>query len=455
MPDPPDLFDRRRVAAAIAILPFATVAASRIDPVSPLVVDSFAAIAATVTNGAATVRTRGWDSPGIGAADYRLIARAPDSGPSRSVIVSRDGHCYALADSGPVEVDRFGAIGNDQTNDREAIQAAIAHWQNVGGTLAFTAGRRYFVGTYSDHVSRIFMIDHLRDATIDGRGARLRAHSAGDRCQTYLFTFRDFRNLTIRSLAATDTGTNINVEWRGLYFVSPDANLGSCENLLIEDVTVTDAVAFLYVAGTLSQRVRGIRIVRSTALRCYYGMVFAENGDDVHATLKTRGCRRSYFAYGITNHHIRLEVEHDGASPGADACCLIKRYFFDTHKIVLAITLKGSAARFANLVKIEHQPAPGTIARVDDISVTFDIRHAFDLANVVGVGFSSYAKNVLEAGPTHNVWSNITISGDIDRAGTPFRFYSLPPTPVVVYLKGRAAKASVPAAPGFTIVRQR
>lgn len=417
---------------------------------------TFTAIPWRATGGADEIVTAGWSLHGIGAARYRRVA-APTPAivrwASRAAATSRDGYHYVLVPGETIEVDQFGAVGDDDSDDFDAIQAAIAFWQMVGGTLAFTAGRRYFVGRWSSTDNRVFMIDHLRAATIDGRGATLRTHSSATRCQTYLFTLRDFRDVTIRRLHATDSGTDINVEWRGLYFVSPDANLGPCANLVLHDVTVTNAVALVFVAGSLPARVSGIRITNCLARHCYYGMCFAENGDDVYAELETDNCRRSYFAYGVHGHKIRLIVNHDGGGAGADACCLIKRYVFDTAQIELAATFHGSVAGFANLVKLEHQPMPvGTIGSISEISIALDLQAVTTgLDRVTGIGFASYAGARLETVPTANRWQNIKISGDLSRLRQPFAGYSSPARGVAIDADGLTLGVTGPLPTGYTL----
>lgn len=407
-------------------------------------IDTFLEIANTMTAGAPNVATRGFSIVGIGAAQYRrfevsLAATLPEC--SRTIARSLDGFFYHL-DTGPtIEVDQFGAIGDDEADDYEAIQFAIAFWQKTGGILAFSPGRRYFVGAWFGSMNRIFVIDHLRDAVIDGRGAVLRSHSMSQHAKTFLFTLRDFQNIKIQSLQATDSGTDINVEWRGLYFVTPDANLGDCHGLILDRVTVSDAVAFLYVAGALPQRVKKIRIMRSSAIRCYYGMVFAENGDDVRADLDTINCRRSYFAYGVSNHEITVKVRHNEGAVGAESCILIKRYIFDTKNIQVSAIFHGSVKEFSNLVKLEHQPdRVESPSRISDISIMLNLDDVSSgLERCVGIGFSSYEGTNLQKGYTANLWDGITIAGDLNLVAHPIVAYSRPSTEVLIDLIGDAA----------------
>lgn len=451
----PETLDRRTIVTAVATAPLALMAGEgcAADTDTPATVDSFAAIARATTHGAATIRTRGWQVPGTGAATYRRTSVPIERHAARSAIVSRDGYVYTLDHDDAVEVDQFGAMGDDRTNDRDAVQAAIDYWCQVGGTLRFTQGGRYFLGSYHGPSDRIFMIDHVRNAVIDGRSATLRTHSSGQRCQTYLFTFRDFRNLTIRSLSAMDSGTDIHVEWRGLYFVSPDANLGDCDGLYITNVTVTDAVAFLYAAGTLPQRIRNVHLRNCTAIRCYYGIVFAENGDHADIELSAINCRRAYFCYGVTDHTVRLTISHDVMSVGADACCLIKRYVFDTRAIAIAIRLNGNASTFSNLVKLEHQPTSGGISSISDISIDFISVRATGLEKTVGVGFSSYTGSTLQLRPTENQTSRISISGRTAGIANLVKSYSPTRYPISIALRDdAAARKDIPTS-GYAIAR--
>lgn len=318
------------------------------------------------------------------------------------------------AAGGVLHAADFGATGDGRTDDSAAIRRALAALRQGGGTLRFAAGRTYFCGDYRQS-GNVFAVDGLRDATIEGDGATLVTRSIGRGTRTVLFRLRDFRNVAIIGLNGRDAGTDLTVDWQGQYFVMAESSLGPCTGLVLEDVTVTDAVALLYVGGGRG-RMRDIRVRRCVAIRCYYGMVFEENGDGVEADLVTHNCRRSYFAYGVRGHRIDVRVHHDGRGPGADACCLIKRYLIDTHDIDLRARLIGPALPFAYAVKLEQQPydrsAPGLIAGIR-IALTIDTAGR-PTDHMIPLGLSSYTEaGVEERGTTANRWQGIALSGRI------------------------------------------
>lgn len=326
-------------------------------------------------------------------------------------------------------VDDFGARGDDRSDDSAAIQHAIEAWGKRGGTLVFGQNRHYFLGSYRGYQT-VLRVTGVTDAAIDGNGATLRTTSTAPGAQTFLFRLSGYRNLTIRNLKAWDDGTDLGVNWRGLYAFAPDGNGPLCRNLVLRNVVVHDAVAFLYAGGTAGGRIEGIDISACRALRCYYGLVFEENGDDVTAHLETVNCRRSYFPYGVARHRIRLAVYHDGKALGAEACCLIKRYQQDTSDIDLELRLRGPALPFRYAVKLEHQPTLATSSStIRNVRAFVDLAKAWRASDpVVPFGLSSYSGTEEERGVTRNRWQDVVLAGRfpaglrqlVDVRATPF-----------------------------------
>lgn len=335
-----------------------------------------------------------------------------------------------------VEDFRYDLLGVARS-DRETLERAFTAWQAVGsGKLEAEAGRIYNLGNISTPgISEIFSIEGLRNAVFEGNGCFIRLTSTALGVRPFLFALRNYENLTFQNVKVQDYGTDLTVDWRGVYAFCPIGDTSGFiqSGLTLDNVYAAFTVAFLFVSGTVSD-VSGITVKPNcNASACYYGMLFQEAGNDVTASLRTIDCRRSYFPYGVRGHKIQIHFNHGPTSPGAEAMCLIKRYQRDTGDIDLTVFAKGSCATFDNIVKLEHQPNTGTgPSTIENISITFALAPtlqmdmsdaACDLYNqphgskTKPLTLSSYLADITEETTTTvNVWKKIKVAGSLSVA---------------------------------------
>jgi hypothetical protein len=151
------------------------------------------------------------------------------------------------------------------------------------------------------------------------------------------------------------------------------------------------------------------------ARNCYYGLSFQENGDDLAGDLTTINCRRSYFPYGVRRHNLQLEVRHNGAGPGADACILIKRYGRDTGDITVRAHFSGVLA-WRSLVNLSQDPSGGQTGTIDNIDIRLDVNPTVsDPYGAARLAISAY-RGGREVADSPDIWRNVRLSGCMGRS---------------------------------------
>lgn len=284
-----------------------------------------------------------------------------------------------------LDVEQFRRWG---MSDRAVVSAAIEAWKRFGGALTFEPGRVYDLGSI-DPPNPIFRLEGVNGGVLDGRGATLRCYTSREG-KTQMFLLRQSRNIVFRNFKATDSGAELELDWRGMDFIHADGSAGGQGPFTIEDVTVQGACSFFTASGLKGdERVRGITIRRGRAERCYYGINLQENGDDLLADLDARNCRRVYYAYGVARHSVRLDIRHNGFGPAATACILLVRALRDTRKIHVR-------ARFSDflpwtaLVRFDQKPPFARGALIEDVTVEIDVdKAAIAWASPVAFAFSA------------------------------------------------------------------
>jgi len=362
-----------------------------------------------------------------GGAHYRRVDAQP-AHPGRFRSVDRylsDGVTISALNGGWWEIDEtelyvemFGAIGNDVANDLAAVNDAFATWKAQRRPLNFSKGKTYFLGdrTIANEASSRINLDNV-SGIVRGNGAWLRVNTT-EVVSPYVILIYRHDGLTISDLNVNDTGGVDLLDNRGANAFSLAASSGihrgfsliRCSALNCSSLFGTTPAGY---AG--AERIEKIDIQSCYAENCYYGLNCIEQGDNLVATLTTRNCRRSYFAYGCSGHRVSVDIFHDNPpSKGANACCLIKRYARDTTSIQLHARFHGSLGGFSNLVKIEHQPPVDGASTIDDIDVRIDVDKGIaDELGATRLSLSSFTAAGVEQGATANVWSNIRLGGRI------------------------------------------
>jgi hypothetical protein len=269
---------------------------------------------------------------------------------------------------GNLAVENFRSPGKD---DRSVVLSALQAWSATGGELHFETNRHYDLGDLRTGEAALPITD-MSNATIIGNGATLSCRSLAG--QTHLFLIRRCQGLALNGLNATDRGVRLDRDWQGMNFVHIDGSAGPTRQVEIKEVTVRGAVSLLTVSGQTpdGQRTSGITLRRCSAINCYYGANFQENGDDALIELIAENCRRAYFPYGVDNHDVKLEVIADDSCVGANACILIKTYTRDTNNIRVQANFRGSN-RWIYMVKLENQQQPNRVQHIQGVVVTIKI----------------------------------------------------------------------------------
>jgi hypothetical protein len=354
--------------------------------------------------------------------------KQPDANASTQTVTSK------LSQGLHAEDFRYNTDGTSRT-DTQTLTYAFAAWMlRGGGSLTLGQNRTYALGSYSFvGITEIFPLTGLRNAVLDCNGAFITLTSTATGVRPFLFPLRDYQNVTIKNLKVQDYGTDVTVNWRGVYVICPlgDVSNKSGFNLTLDNINVASAVAFLNCGGTLSA-IEGITVLPNCqASSCYYGLSFQEAGNSVTATLLTTDCLRSYFPYGVRRHVVTINCIHSVGTPGAEAMCLIKRYQLDTGDIDLTIAVTGSTEAFDNIVKIEHQPTSG-VSTISNISIHYKLDPALAMAmtnaactlfnqplgsKTKPLTLSSYLTGgTEETVTTANIWRKIVMSGNISMA---------------------------------------
>lgn len=352
-----------------------------------------------------------------------------------------------------LEVEDFRFTSNGvERSDLDTFLAAIARWQTVGGgRLSAQDAREYDFGSFTTAaITEVLAVSGLRDAEFDGRGCTFKLNSTTVGARPMLWVLRNFKTLALRNFKVTDIGTDLTVDWRGVYAVVPtmDGASGHSTDLTVENVGLDKGVAGYFTQGTVCT-LTGQRI-RMSAENAYYGAVFAECGDVADLELRLKNCRRAYFPYGVRGHHARLYVEHIGGYLGAETLVLVKRYQKNTGEIDIDLFVKGTLSEHVHMVTIEHQPDSGTgiIENVNarfhiDGGVSYDVSAAAQAIYGVPAGTkcvpmalrSFTSGGTEETSTTSNIWRKISVGGDI--SGAPDAHIDVrvkPTTPVAIAL---------------------
>jgi hypothetical protein len=323
-------------------------------------------------------------------------------------------------------VKSYGALGDNVTNDRTAIQAAITAASVAGGTVYFPAGTYVVSGadtvslpvpvstadyqTANETLHYQFYVTSVTGLRFVGDGAvTLRSDYASG---GNMFIFNSCRDLvwdgiTLQSVTVLDAaGIPTTAGMNALAFT---ATLQDSERILIHNYRAQATYAAFYVFGdgAATYRVRGLTLNNMLTVNCYYGLLFADNGDNVafHG-VRTVGGNRAYFCYGVKNHQGQIYIK-DGTA--AFNPVLIKAYDQNTEDIHLQVRLDRTTssvkAQFASQHNVAAQPTPG---KVRNISLDYNEQGH---SGGGGVDFVYYQDEVVQATATAAVFDNITLRG--------------------------------------------
>ncbi|HWO42678.1 MAG TPA: glycosyl hydrolase family 28-related protein [Candidatus Eisenbacteria bacterium] len=305
-----------------------------------------------------------------------------------------------------IRVTDHGAKADGITDDRPAIAAAIRlAAQKPGARVLFPRGIYRL-----KHVAggELLALRGISDLVIHGDNALLSCNTPEG--TTSIFKLTDCENVTIEGLAFHDEGADRAVKWKGAVaiYLTGYGNRGN-RRIRVEDCSFNNMLSALMVNDRGGRRAGEIRLQALDIRAGYYGLSFQNNGDNVFATgIRCNDVKRSYFPYGVTNHHVELAADNN-ATGYTDV--LIKCYGRETAN--LAIKLRSRGKRSGDAIVALEQQHPNDRGMIRDVRIDLEIT-ADDcgLTNVIVMRALTPEGKVLRA--TRSRWQNIRLQGHVE-----------------------------------------
>lgn len=285
-----------------------------------------------------------------------------------------------FAGAQPRATTRADQIRRPGMSDREVIARALSQWQfNGGGVFQLEADRTYELGSV-DRGPDLFSIGGLSGAVLDGNGATLVARSQ-EGLAWNLLSFSGVADLTIRNLAFRDRAYRGDAWGMKALVLQPGAT--GTSGVALDGVRAQSVLSLVQTQGPEAPaRVRGLVFGAGCVARnSYYALCCQDQGDAVSGRLSAIDCRRAYFAHGVTDHRLGLDIAHGCRAPAARSPVLVKSYGRPTEDIALDIRYSGClpwGGRGADdpgaCVMLEHQSPPGrsSLIRGVDLNLLFE-----------------------------------------------------------------------------------
>lgn len=311
--------------------------------------------------------------------------------------------------------ERYGAIGDNVTNDREAIRLAMLALVALGGgTLQGNPNKTYFIGDVDGSSPSRFTTGLLKNCEV--RNLNLRINTTADGAQPYVFQTEACLNVTFDNVNCYDSGSNISIDWRGAHFLCFSGGSGASSGITLRNCHGYGLVAFIefYGGSTSADRVKNIIIDNCSCEATYYGILATENGDNLTATnFNFVDGRRAVFVYGASN--VRIDANIKCGINGANGKVMIKRYRLDTGLIKINANFSGDFANTSSLVRVEHQPNTGTTpSTIGPCDVTINVDPAtINQSASTRLACTSYTAGGVEEATTTNIFKPIALRGSM------------------------------------------
>ena len=286
-------------------------------------------------------------------------------------------------------VDRYGVNASPATTDMTAAIQAVASVINAKGSgeIVFS-GEDYSAWTSAS--TTLLALSATNGVTIRGNGSRIISRLTNG-AYSWLIQLTGCSGTTIEDLRMVGGNTTLTAS-TGETFVRL---LTGTTDTVIKNCKASNGWAFV-AAGTgsavPSTRSSGVEIINGYAEGVYYGIATSGDGDDLRATLRTVNCGRSYIAWNVKDHDVRIHSAHGG--PFDDV--LLKVYcstLFATNRLENIKLNYESQARYAS----------GSNQGADQAAISFDVQQ-FAATNQT-VGFLSNIDITFDvagaASPTH------------------------------------------------------
>ena len=344
--------------------------------------------------------------------------------------------------TGMVNVKDVGARGDNSTDDRAAIQAAITLVAPTGGTIYFPPGM-YYTGTTASSATvtipiatatwqpqvQAFPYQFLATA-IDGLhfvgpGATIRsAYALGGS----IFLFDGCRDVTweginIQSVTTFDSAGTVSVA--GMHALSFTAQTRDSTRLRISNYASIATYSNIYMFGDPINdfRIDDVQLSNLLLLNNYYGLAFHNQGFGVQFTgVRAVGGVRPYFVFGVFTHAGDILVEQGSPDVQGFNAIMIKAYGLNTEDIQLRVSYRrlstSTKVEFSSQHNVAAQPLPATVR-----NIVLDYNEV-GFPGGGGINFSYYQGPTTVPTSSMNVFDNITIRGMLENDITTSTIFS-------------------------------
>jgi hypothetical protein len=314
----------------------------------------------------------------------------------------------------PGDVRRYGAVGDNSTNDLTAIRAAVSQFEQSGGApIVFETGKTYWVGDATGSPT-LFSIDDVEHKTIYGNGATLRCNTT-DTGAPIMFQFNDCRYLVVDQIRVTDDGWDTSnvagvVAFDVRATAATDEDIG---HIAFNDCRLDQGVMLLRVAGdatgevstNTTNRIRNIRVRGGSVQRSFYVANLQNHGDDTSVDCFVEDVHRSMFWYGVTGLDASLHVKNPR---GGYAHLLCKAYNRSTEGARVRMYLESAVSSFeAMLIEFQNDTQDESIR---DIEIDMNMRNT--ASGTTPLTFRALESDDTPRTTTTNRWDNIRLRGD-------------------------------------------
>jgi hypothetical protein len=261
---------------------------------------------------------------------------------------------------------------------------------------------------------------------INGNGATISSTTTAP-SQGHTFYLTNPIYAKFNDINLSNPGSDVDVDFEGVHhiFVVSSGTTTAYGNIELHNVTADSGISPITFFGpTASARIQNIVFSGNCVFtNTYYGPLFQWQGDKVRGYYTAVNNRRSYYAYGVDSHNLKINIV--AGVNGSDGNVAIASETGagalrpSTTNIKLDIQYSG-VLPFSSPVKFQLQsganhPAntDGTAA-IDNVNVNLNLTGTSS-SSLVGAAFRAYDLNGDACTSTTSRWDHIRLSGEFLR----------------------------------------